>query len=201
MVFWIMVWFLSFLFFFSSNDYGITQFTFDPIKANSFSWISFYWFLIWCHSVSTNVQQKPPTPKKPYFSNMIRLVKRKETWLSDYAISANNFDLALETFYYFVVCFFFAHFWKFLSVCFPLLGYESENKHTERWEYIRFNWFMIFANKHGSAWDANFIDFSSESFSAAFDSPALSLMSGFQLRKMKLMRKVFNGINWLKILL
>lgn len=71
---WCDCFYFSFLIYF--YNYGITQFTINPMKASSFSWISFHWFLIWCHSVSTNVQQKPPTPKQPYFSNMIRLVKR-----------------------------------------------------------------------------------------------------------------------------
>lgn len=52
-----------------------------------------------------------------YFLNMIRVVKKtgkaKKTWLSDYAISASNFDLAPKSF---ISQFFFVQFWKFLSV-------------------------------------------------------------------------------------
>lgn len=78
----------------------------------------------------------------PYFQIWYDSTReRKETWLSDYAISANNFDLALETFL-------FRSFLVLEVLCFYLfLRFHldvSQKINTERANiYIRINWFMI----------------------------------------------------------
>lgn len=129
-----------------------------------------------------------------YFLNMIWVVKKtgkaEKTWLSDYAISASNFDLAPKSFI--------SHFFPFVSFIFGSFYLFSWNV-SRMGEKIRFNWFMIVGG--GDSKVPKIARLSSESLGRIFS----VLSEAFHAHAMgecprswrKTEGKVFYGTNWL----
>lgn len=129
-----------------------------------------------------------------YFLNMIWVVnktgKAEKTWLSDYAISASNFDLAPKSFISIFCSVRFVRFWKFYLFSWNV---------SRMGEKIRFNWFMIVGG--GDSKVPKIVRLSSESLGRIFS----VLSEAFHAHAMgecprswrKTEGKVFYGTNWL----